>query len=267
MESGTIKGFSHHVFSDYDEFSSYFSGAVPSVVSDWREGGEGDWVYSDDGGIVQLLRVSRELSHPNDRKNYKYAKGWVRTIVGTFILRRDTLMDTDFDKHQNRYTFSGKKKTPRQRIEERKKATKREKIFATNIVVGMGPVKSYMDAFERETNSQKARQKAVVLLKQERIMKEIERSVLDVAKELGIDHKYVLEKLKCLADNTEDMNIVLQATKELGKAVGTMGNMVQQREMGIIGMFSGFTPQELEGAKRSDLELSETTGAGHNGNK
>ena len=87
-------------------------------------------------------------------------------------------------------------------------------------------------------------------------MKEVEKSVLDVAKELGIDHKYILDKLKCLAENTDDMNIVLQATKELGKAVGTMGTTVRQKEMGIVGMFSGFTPQELEGAKRSDnLEI------------
>jgi hypothetical protein len=165
-------------------------------------------------------------------------------------------MDTDFDKHPDRYTFSGKKKTSQQRIEERKEPTKRERIFATNIAVGMGPVKSYMDAFEREQNPQSARKKAVLLLKQERVMKEIEKSVLDVAKELGIDHHYILEKLKCLADNTEDMNIVLQATKELGKAVGTMGTTVRQKEMGIVGMFSGFTPQELEGAKRSDnLEI------------
>ena len=41
----------------------------------------------------------------------------------------------------------------------------------------------------------KAGKKAAVLLKQERVMKEIEKSVLDVAKGLGIDHEYILEKL------------------------------------------------------------------------
>ena len=256
MRFGTIKGISHYIFDNKDDLSNYFGGNPPEVLNDWRNGSEGNWVKSDDGCIVQLLKVSNILPHPGDRKNYKWSKGWVRTVVGTFINRNDTYMDTDFGKHPDRYTFSGKKKTSQQRIEERKEPTKRERIFATNIAVGMGPVKSYMDAFEREQNPQSARKKAVLLLKQERVMKEIEKSVLDVAKELGIDHHYILEKLKCLADNTEDMNIVLQATKELGKAVGTMGTTVRQKEMGIVGMFSGFTPQELEGAKRSDnLEI------------
>ena len=267
MRFGTIKGISHYIFDNDDEISSYFGGSPPNIVNDWRNGSEGDWVRSDDGYIVQLLKVSDKLPHPGDRKNYKWSGGWIRTIVGTFIIRRNTFMDTDFDKHPDRYTFSGKKKTPIQRVGERKNITKRERLFATNVAVGMGPVKAYMDAFEREQNPQSARKKAVVLLKQERVMKEIEKSVLDVAKELGIDHEYVLNKLKCLADNTQDMNIVLQATKELGKAVGTMGTMIRQKEMGIIGMFSGFTPQELEGAKRGDLEISDITGAVQNGNK
>jgi hypothetical protein len=255
MKYGTIKGISHYIFDSDDEISNFFGGNPPTIVNDWRNGIEGDWVRSDDGCILQLLKVSKKLPHPGDRKNYKWTNGWLRTVVGTFIIRNDTYMDTDFDKHPDRYTFSGKKKTPHQRIKERESATKREKIFATNIAVGMGPVKSYMDAFEREQNPQSARKKAVLLLKQERIMKEVEKSVLDVAKELGIDHKYILDKLKCLAENTDDMNIVLQATKELGKAVGTMGTTVRQKEMGIVGMFSGFTPQELEGAKRSSLEI------------
>jgi hypothetical protein len=256
MKYGTIKGISHYIFDSDDEISNFFGGNPPTIVNDWRNGVEGDWVRSDDGCILQLLKVSKKLPHPGDRKNYKWTNGWLRTVVGTFIIRNDTYMDTDFDKHPDRYTFSGKKKTPHQRIKERESATKREKIFATNIAVGMGPVKSYMDAFEKEQNPQSARKKAVLLLKQERIMKEVEKSVLDVAKELGIDHKYILDKLKCLAENTDDMNIVLQATKELGKAVGTMGTTVRQKEMGIVGMFSGFTPQELEGAKRSDnLEI------------
>tara|TARA_R100000656_G_scaffold71416_1_gene53537 strand:- start:39 stop:833 length:795 start_codon:yes stop_codon:yes gene_type:complete len=258
MKYGTIKGISHYIFDSDDEISNFFGGNPPTIVNDWRNGVEGDWVRSDDGCILQLLKVSKKLPHPGDRKNYKWTNGWLRTVVGTFIIRNDTYMDTDFDKHPDRYTFSGKKKTPHQRIKERESATKREKIFATNIAVGMGPVKSYMDAFEKEQNPQSARKKAVLLLKQERIMKEVEKSVLDVAKELGIDHKYILDKLKCLAENTDDMNIVLQATKELGKAVGTMGTTVRQKEMGIVGMFSGFTPQELEGAKRSDnLEIEE----------
>jgi len=248
MEKRTIRHKTHVVYETLDEFREVY--AIEKVRDDWRLAFEGDWVYSDDGRIVQLLKVKHTIKHPNDRKNYKYAGGWVRTVVGTFLIKDDTIMDTDFSKHRNRYTFSGKKPTS---ISKRKNITRKEKIFATNIVVGAGPVKSYMDAFNEDDESN-ARKKAVVLLKQERVMSEIEKSVMDIAKTMGIDHEYILNKLKCLVDNSQDDNIILQSTKELGKIIGTTGTTVKQRDMGIIGMFKGFSQGELESAQRPQLE-------------
>ena len=159
-------------------------------------------------------------------------------------------MDTDFDKHPNRYTFSGK--NPKS-VKEREGVTNKEKIFATNVAVGMGPVKAYMDAFNND-DELKSRKKATLLLKQERVMQEVEKSVLDVAKGMGLDHEYVLKKLKCLADNSSDDGIVLQSTKELAKIIGTAGTTVKSREMGIVGMFQGFSPEQLEKAERPQIE-------------
>ena len=94
----------------------------------------------------------------------------------------------------------------------------------------------YFNAFKEESN-QKARKKATILLKQERVMEEIQKSVLDVAKGLGIDHEYILSKLKHLADYSEDDNIILQSAKELGKIVGTSNNNIKQKEVGLMGVF------------------------------
>jgi hypothetical protein len=116
----------------------------------------------------------------------------------------------------------------------------------------MGAVKSYMEAYE-ETNPDKARKKAIVLLKQERIMQEVERSVLEVSKTLGLDHEYVLRKLKLLADHSEDDNIILQSTKEIGKIIGTTGVTVKQKEVGVFGVFQGFSPEQLENIERQKL--------------
>ena len=90
-------------------------------------------------------------------------------------------------------------------------------------------------------------------------MKEIEKSVLDVAKGLGIDHEYILGKLKNLADYSEDDNIILQSAKELGKIVGTSGITVKQREVGLVGLFQGFSPDEIEGAARDQNQIAETS--------
>ena len=245
-----IKGIAHYVYDDIDEFQETHPNTV--VHPDWRIANEGDWVYSDDDRIVQLLKVSNNVKHHSDRKNYKFAKGWVRTVVGSFLNRPNVKMDTDFDNHPNRYTFSTNIKNTSNRVYKRKNVTNKEKEFATNVVVGLGAVEAYKQAYS-EMSDQKARKKATILLKQERVMKEIEKSVLDVAKEMGVDHKYVLNKLKNLADYSEDDNIVLQSTKELGKIVGTSGNTVKQKEMGLLGVFQGFSPEQLEGASRNEL--------------
>ena len=251
MKKRAIKGVNHLVFKNLKEYQSHFGKQSKPPVRKWREAKENDWVVADDGGIIQLLKVSNNIKHPNDRPNYKLSKGWCRTVVGTFLIKDNTFMDTDFDKHPNRYTFSTKIKNTNSRVYKREKATRKEKEFATHIVTGQSAVESYMKSF-KEADEGKATKKAAILLKQRRIMSEIEASALEVAKELGIDHRYILRSLKCLAENAGDDNIQLQAIKELGKAVGTLGQ-TKKVETGVVGLFQGFSQKELEGASRPVL--------------
>ena len=250
LEYREIKKTKHYVYKDLAEFQKH--NPDTNVFFDWKSAKEGDWVMADDSRIVQLLKVSNKISHPNDRKNYKHSKGWVRTVVGTFLNNKKSKMDADFEKHPNRYTFSMKIKNTNDRVKERKNCTNKEKEFAINVAVGKTAVKSYMDAFT-EGDSSKARKKAIVLLKQERVMKEIEKSVGDVATELGIDHEYILARLKYLVDNSDDENISLQSVKELGKAIGTLGGAVKKVETGVLGLFQGFSPEQIDTAKREVL--------------
>ena len=247
MQSKKIKDVEHCVYESKDEWSE--SHPKKNLIYKWREGNQGDWVVSDDGKIVQLLKVSRKITHPSDSKNYKYAKGWVRTVVGTFLMHKNTKMDTDFSSHPNRYTLSKNIKNTNSRIKERENVTKKEKIFATNVDVGMGAVKSYMDAYG-ELNHGKAKNKAAILLKQERVMKEVEKSVMDVAREMGVDHEYIFRSLKILAETSADENIALQSLKEMGKAIGTLGGGVKKIEQDVVGLFCGFTLDQIEYVER-----------------
>ena len=248
MDYRTIKHKRHYVYEDINEFHEHHP--REEVVKDWRSGLEGEWVYSDDDKILQLLR-RKSITHPHDRKNYKHSDGYVRTVVGTFLINRKSFMDADFDQHNNRYTFSKTIKNTNSRIKERKSVTKKEKQFATNFIIGMGGTKAFMDAF-KESNSEVAGKKAAILLKQERVMKEIDRGALDVAKLLGIDHEYVLNKLKSLADYSEDDNIILQSAKELAKIIGTTGTI--KKETGVVGIFQGFTKDELQLAASKEVK-------------
>ena len=57
----------------------------------------------------------------------------------------------------------------------------------------------------------------------------------------------------------------MQSTKELGKIIGTSVNTVKQRDVGVFGVFQGFSPDQLESAMqevlpRKDSELVLSSG-------
>jgi hypothetical protein len=164
-------------------------------------------------------------------------------------------MDTDFAQHPNRYTFSKTLKNANANFKKREKITKQERLFATEVIVGKDAIKAVQNVYG-ENDPMKARKKALILLKQDRIMHEVEKGALDVAKKLGIDHEYVLRRLKFLADEGEDDNVILQSTKELGKIIGTSGQTIKQRDVGIMGVFRGFSPQQLSGASEGRKEIA-----------
>ena len=252
MNYKEIKGIKHFVYKDIDEFKKI---KKYTTVKKWKDDPqEGDWVIADDGGVVQILKRSG-ISHPSDRKNWKAHKGYVRTVVGTFLLNDKTDMDTDFDMHPNRYTFSKSLKRANDNFKKRKNITKKEKLFATEVIVGKDAVSAVQNVYKEE-DFNKAKKKAVLLLKQERIMNEVEKGVVDIAKGLGINHEYVLRRLKALADTGEEENVVLQSLKELGKIIGT-SNTTTKRDVGIVGMFQGFSPKQLEQAERKELTEGE----------
>ena len=64
MQSKKIKGITHSVYDDLDEFQKEMPDT--NVFFDWRSGNEGDWVFSDDNKVIQLLKVSRDIKHPSD---------------------------------------------------------------------------------------------------------------------------------------------------------------------------------------------------------
>ena len=157
-------------------------------------------------------------------------------------------MDTDFNQHPNRYTFSKKLKNSNSNFNSRKKITKKEQLFATQVMTGQPAVDAVKNVYGTD-DFKKAKNKAVLLLKQERVMDEIEKGVNDIAKGMGIDHEYVLSRLKMLADSSPDDNIVLQSAKELGKIIGTSNNT--KKNNSAVGLFAGFSQDQLQGVVRN----------------
>jgi len=217
----TIKKKPHYVYDSVAEFEAFKSvtGVVPELVENWRNGEEGQWVVADDGGVVQLLKVSHSLKHPHDG-NYKYSQGWCRTVVGSFRISDKEYMDTDFRQHANRYIFSRTLKNSNDNFKKRTDLTKQESEFCLYIRLGKPVAKAASIAYNIK-DQDKARVKAFLLLKQKRIMSEIKQAVKDVLLDRGIDHGEIIDGWVDLWKNGVLENTKVMALNKLTKIVGT----------------------------------------------
>jgi len=237
-----VKGVKHRIFEDVEEFTMFYGGNPPPLVKDWRNGQVGDWVLADDGGIVQVLYRKNELPHPGDAsKNgkYTYHQGYLRTIIAPFFINNNpnTKMDTNPKKHPSRFRFGGARVSDqRTRIVNRKTLTKPERVFIFNILHRRFNLEdAYADAYKNHTaTGTRLLKKALLLVKQERIMAEMKKEVADAAGKLGITHEYVLEGIKDFSEHAEDERVRLDAKKTLGKAIQTF-EPKEQKNASIVG--------------------------------
>lgn len=242
----TIKGVKHYNFRDVIEFKEFFGNNCPVLVENWHDGRQGDWVLSDDGGVVQLLKYSSKISHPGDRPNYSYAIAWVRTVVGTFLIgtnRKRFTMDTDWSKHLSRYTFSGTNKNEPQMQRKRTELTYKEKMFVFAVLYGntSDVYDVYSKIFKRTSKIYIGRQ-CRNLLSQERIMDELKKGVEEAAYDLKLDHKWVLKNLKDIAECSAEDKDRIAAIKLVGASLDTF-NKSKKKERPLQlpgnGMFEG----------------------------
>ena len=224
MDFDKIGNITHYVFDSEEEMLAHMGDETPDcIVEDWREADIGDWTWSDDGRLVQVLRKGPlGLTADGVQKHY------IGTIVGTFKVSEDTLMDTDFLKHPNRYTISGK---PRDnpykfhRFTKRKKLTRAEYKFCMNVrnmrKLNNGII-TYDDiiqcinlAYPHMTSKRRKQQMATKLIASERIQDMINKDVKDAAARLDINADFVMSHLKRIVLSAEDDKSAIAALKEL----------------------------------------------------
>ncbi len=219
---------SHNIFEDEVEFKMFYGGNPPPLVKDWKQGLTDDWVMADDGKICQVLLRKGELKHPGDNEGgYSYHSGYLRTAVMATPINNNpnTTLHCDDSIINSRYKFGKSAVTDqRTRIIGRKFLTKSERVFIFNLLHrGLSLEDSYLDAYpSNKSSGTKVLKRALLLIKQERIVSEIKKEVEDAAGKLGITHESVLAKTLGFADSNEvDPRVALEATKMLGKAIGT----------------------------------------------
>ena len=101
MEIKKIKGVEHRLYDSHEEFCAFQGALTPKP--DWRKANEGDWVYTDDHYVVQILKVYY-ITVPNSKEKRKC----VRTICGSFVCKqKNAQILGENGVAENIYTFSG----------------------------------------------------------------------------------------------------------------------------------------------------------------
>ena len=236
MDLKTINKINHYLYDNLEEFRAFGHDEV--VVSSWRKGNEGDWVYTDDGHICQILKKSK-VNHPTIKK----PRTMVRTVCGSFICEQKThkiLGENGIA--ENIYTFSGKYKATYSRAKDRK-MNSREFLFARYVASGADTVDAYKKAYPAAKDTRYINNKSKFLLQKKGIRTMIKKEKEELLKEAGVAPNWIVEQYKQIAEISERDSDRLRALEALAKMSGLFDTDTKHEQLTV---FQGFTPKQLE---------------------
>ena len=246
MDLKTIKGINHYLYDNLEEFKAF--GHKEPVIDNWRNGGEGDWVYTDDGFICQILKRSK-MGHPTIKK----LRTMIRTVCGSFICEQKSHEMLGEDGiAENIYTFSGTYKA-RYSLSKDRKMNSREFLFARYIASGEDAVQAYKNAYPMAKDSQYIKNKSKFLLQKEEIRTMVKEEIKKILEEEGVTPEWIIGRYRDIADLSDRDTDKLRSLESLSKISGLFETDTKQEQLTV---FQGFTPKQLEalqGGKETTL--------------
>ena len=159
----------------------------------------------------------------------------------------------DTDKRDNIYSLSGRLSS-KEVLEQREKLTGREELFIHNLQKKMTLKDAYINAYSTD-NEKYAETRAMLLIKTERVKKEMHKRLEPILAKLGIDDELVLDGIKDIAINAEKDSDRLKALTELSDVleIKDKGTTVQEISgMSAKQLFSGFNDSDEVNTKRPE---------------
>ena len=239
MDFKEIKQKKHYIYDDLKEFD--INNSTIPVRHNWRHGDEGEWVFTDDGYVCQILR-KLDISNNNGDPII-----CIRTLCGTFVAedrKREMLGENGIA--ENIYTFSGNNKF-KQRYNKRKRNS-RELLFARYVASGMGAVSAYKLAFPDSRSSNYIKRRADKLCRTEVVQKMVSQEILALLEKNDATPEYIIERYKTIADLAERDTDKLRALSDLAKMAGLFNTEDKKSEQ--VTIWAGFTPEQLEEVKK-----------------
>ena len=236
MRHYRVNSIEHVVFDNSDE--------VPGDVDylyNWKHGHLGDWVVSDDGCIIQIIREGKMKKS----KGVNREKTYLGTCTGTFVVSDSTKMDTS--KREDIYSLGGRERN--ERVENKENLSSREHTFVQYLVSGMDPRKAYLKAFPTD-DPHYAGLRAGQLVKTTRIKTAMKEELKPFMEELGIDEAYILKNIKSVVDSAQKDDTKLKALFKLADIMDMEDKNKTQITQLTGAVFQGFSKDKLEEAER-----------------
>ncbi len=232
----TIKGVDYHLYKDEDEFRKHH--LKEDINEDWRTAEEGEWVKSDDGQVLTILKKALMYNDKKGKRTY-----YVRTLLGTSFATEDHQLTGDPPK--DIYTFK--------KYNESRFITTRERLFAKMVALGREPVEAYLNVY-KTNNRDYAHKRTKVLLKQKKIRTLVNKEVEELMNDLGITKTYLLEQAKEVVDKTDARDAdKLRALETLMKISGLLSTEKKTDSVALIQEFTGFSRDKLKAFEAGTL--------------
>ena len=251
MEIKEIKGIKHYLYETLEEFNVFCPNI--EVVGNWRNGLQGEWVYTDDLFVCQVLKRSH-LVHPG----YKKPRTLIRTVCGSFIVEQKTHeMLGDNGIAENIYAFSGNNRAYNT-FKKTNKLNYKVFLFARYIAkdyfsdTGIDAEKAYKKLFPKAQKEEYIKRKSSSLLKKENIRTMVKEEIQKILDEEEATPNWIIALYKDIASISERDSDRLRALDSLAKISGLFDTEKKQEQLTV---WTGFTPEQLEaiGGKNTKL--------------
>ena len=244
MEIKRIKGKEHYLYDSMDEFMAFNPKVMPT--GDWRRGKEGDWVYTDDICVCQILRIFF-ITVPSTGKKQKC----VRTVCGSFVVgQKNTKMLGEYGVAENIYTFSGNYDSINE-VREQNVSSKKV-LFAQYVAAGMDMSQAYSKVYPKAKDEKYIKSAASKLLQQKKVQEMVKEEIREILQAEGVSPEYIIQKYKDIADISERDSDRLRSLDALAKMSGLFDTEKKQEQLTV---WSGFTPEQMEAIKNGQGDI------------
>ena len=237
MRHYKVNGINHTVFDSVEE-------VPPDIVylEDWRDGHISDWVKTDDGCVIQILRRGSMMKPKGKVRKVDY----LGTCTGTFLVSKKANMDAS--KRVNIYSISGNVDRNAQ-IEDKENLSSKEELFVQYLAAGIDARTAYLKAFPTN-DPHYAQMRAGQLIKTTRIKTAMKEELKPVLEELGINETSILRNINLIAETAQKEDTRLKALFKLSDIMDLEDKNKTQVTQLTGAVFQGFSKDKLKEAER-----------------